>query len=212
MASAPVSSAPRTPIVLRPPLSRHRSGPPPDRCRLPTAVPDASIRARCVASAGQISIAPAEPGAPLPAPSFPGGFRTPALDARGHLRDGPASETRHKGGSGINSLGTSLVPPDSCRSYCAAEVFSPVPSCSGWPRARPWSVQPCSLPFRGPSLPVDLIVLSEVPAGGTSREPAACQVSDGTVVPTRTAVGEGFSRGRRVEEKCADEFYKLPNS
>src|SRR5271168_5355533 len=34
--------------------------------------------ARCTVGPSQISIAPAEPGAPLPALSFPGGFRTGA--------------------------------------------------------------------------------------------------------------------------------------
>jgi hypothetical protein len=33
----------------------------------------------CSDRASQIPIAPAEPGATQPAPSFPGGFRTPAL-------------------------------------------------------------------------------------------------------------------------------------
>jgi len=88
MASAPVSSAPPTPITLHPPLFRHRSGPPPARCRSPAPAQTASIRARCAASAGQIPIVPAEPGAPLPAPSFPGGFRTPALGARRGARHG----------------------------------------------------------------------------------------------------------------------------
>src|SRR5262245_23790871 len=109
MASAPVSSAPRTPIALHPPRLRHRSGLPPARCRAPAPAPAASIRARCAASAGQIPIVPAEPGAPLPAPSFPGGFRTPALVPAEALVMGPASETRHMGGHGIDDLATSLL-------------------------------------------------------------------------------------------------------
>jgi len=63
------------------PLARRRSG------RITAA--------RCATPAPQNPIAPAEPGAPLPALSFPGGFRTPALGPRGQLRHGPASETRH---------------------------------------------------------------------------------------------------------------------
>ena len=43
----------------------------------------ASQAPHCAIGANQISIEPAEPGAPLPAPSFPGGFRTPARGARG---------------------------------------------------------------------------------------------------------------------------------
>jgi hypothetical protein len=43
----------------------------------------ASTGARCTDSASQFPIAPAESGAPLPATSFPGGFRTPALSVCG---------------------------------------------------------------------------------------------------------------------------------
>src|SRR5262245_30334955 len=46
----------------------------------------ASTGARCTDSASQFPIAPAEPGAPLPATSFPGGFRTPALSVCGCRR------------------------------------------------------------------------------------------------------------------------------
>src|SRR5262245_9006639 len=49
----------------------------------------------CVTRASQIPIEPAEPGAPLPATSFPGGFRTPALRACATVGAGPAFETRH---------------------------------------------------------------------------------------------------------------------
>ena len=52
--------------------------------------------ARCTDGAHQIPMAPAEPGASLPATPFPGGFRTPAFGASGSVRAGPASETRHK--------------------------------------------------------------------------------------------------------------------
>lgn len=61
------------------------------------ASPAASTGARSTDRPNEIPIVPAEPGAPLPATSFPGGFRTPALGARGCVSAGPASETRHKG-------------------------------------------------------------------------------------------------------------------
>ena len=73
--------------IPAPPATPHRP--------LPVAAPAASTAARCATPAPQNPIAPAEPGAPLPALSFPGGFRTPALGPRGQLRHGPASETRH---------------------------------------------------------------------------------------------------------------------
>ena len=68
-------------------------------CQRSPAAADAGFTgARCTDGASQIPIAPAEPGAPHPAPSFPGGFRTPARRARGDVRAGPASETRHTNG------------------------------------------------------------------------------------------------------------------
>ena len=76
---APSAALARTPIAPAPDhchgtdLGRHL---PVAACLPPPAA--ASIRARCTAAASQIPIAPAEPGAPHPAPSFPGGFRTPA--------------------------------------------------------------------------------------------------------------------------------------
>ena len=48
-------------------------------CRTQSHPGAASGLTRCANAARQFPIAPADPGAPLPAPSFPGGFRTPAL-------------------------------------------------------------------------------------------------------------------------------------
>ena len=50
----------------------------PGRCSQSRSVA-ASAPTRCAKGASQFPIAPADPGAPLPALSFPGGFRTPAL-------------------------------------------------------------------------------------------------------------------------------------
>src|SRR5215467_14847911 len=77
---------PTPPGCFRPPSDRLVSIP-----TKPTGFP----RACCAIGANQIPIAPTEPGALCPALSFPGGFRTPALGARGGINIGPASETHH---------------------------------------------------------------------------------------------------------------------
>ena len=63
----------------------------------------------------KIPIAPADPGASLPALSFPGGFRTPALGPHGQLRDGLVSENRHTSGrplQHLHTLGSSVRTPN----------------------------------------------------------------------------------------------------
>ena len=67
-------------------MDRHRNG---CQCSTTAALP-ASRGPRWTDGASEIPIAPAEPGALLPASSFPGGFRTPARSRprRGQCRAG----------------------------------------------------------------------------------------------------------------------------
>ena len=96
----------------------HRSGR--SATHSPTSAPlatsrAASTRARCTIGADEIPIAPAEPGAQLPATPFPGGFRTPALGNCGGVRAGPASETRHNNFNRSRPLRLSAIRSGSCR-------------------------------------------------------------------------------------------------
>ena len=76
----------------------------PDRCS-PRQALVAPLRAR------QIPIAPAEPGAPIPRPPSLAAFERRPGRACGCVRAGPASETRHKTGSGDHVPSTPLHPP-----------------------------------------------------------------------------------------------------